>query len=319
MYNPIDIDFERDIRSHVLGVLPYEPHFKADLTSMRTADLLITYLNWRHRLISQQPRSIFRSKTLRANPLSFDPDYGVALERMCELIKRGGDLKPHLSRRIKTGYVGPPGGQLGKRSDLDLLLNDWGIHHLHLSTTLEPDGFVRRTKPVLIGAFERDNAYLIDILPNHHSWTREYIAHILIGNWPRSSFVREVKGVLGVNPAPSDNERGELRNAGINTGLLKHRGKFYEIGVGGLTSAGTATRNTLAANAIMRSLASFREHLIRNPSYIVDDLRRRGYDPPLMPRLRLEFLPDDMYVITETTTGAGFELPGLPRRSRAFA
>ncbi len=319
MYYPIDVDFDRDIRDHVLSALPHEPRFRPDLATMQTADLLIIYLNWRYRLISQQPRRIFRSRELRANPLALDPNYRPALKQICELIELGGDLRPHLSRRTKTGYVGPPGGPFGKRSDLDLLLNDWGIHHLHLSSVLEADGFVERTKPVLIGTFERDNAYLIDILPDHHSWTREYIAHILIDNWQQSNFVHEAKGVVGVDRAPSDDERRALRNAGINTGMIGRRGKFYMIGIGGLTSAVTATRNTISANAIMRSLASFRDYLIRNPSYIVDELRARGYNPPLMPKLRLEFLPDDLYVITETTTGAGFELPGLPRRSKASA
>ncbi len=40
-----------------------------------------------------------------------------------------------------------------RRSDLVLLMAEWGIHHLHLSTVMEADGFVRRTKDLLFAFF----------------------------------------------------------------------------------------------------------------------------------------------------------------------
>jgi hypothetical protein len=70
------------------------------------------------------------------------------LERIIEEIETGKDLSPRLSRGVVHGLV--KGGRVkanmnfGRRPDLDLLLNDWGIHHLHLPDVLDSDGFVRR-------------------------------------------------------------------------------------------------------------------------------------------------------------------------------
>lgn len=52
-------------------------------------------------------------------------------------------LTPHLSRAVKVAHE-PNGAaaKLNRRKDRDLLVADWGLHHLHLSTAIEADGFV---------------------------------------------------------------------------------------------------------------------------------------------------------------------------------
>jgi hypothetical protein len=54
-------------------------------------------------------------------------------------IEQGRDLTKYLSRRVAIGFDLPSAKgkkNLAKQRHLDLLLNDWGIHHLHVSTTL---------------------------------------------------------------------------------------------------------------------------------------------------------------------------------------
>ena len=53
-------------------------------------------------------------------------------------IEAGDRLAPNLSRAVKLAH--DPKG----RRDKDRLIADWGLHHLHLSGTVEADGFVQR-------------------------------------------------------------------------------------------------------------------------------------------------------------------------------
>jgi hypothetical protein len=44
------------------------------------------------------------------------------------------------------------------------MLNDWGIHHLHLGTKISKNtGFVERTGPLLFVKFEKNVAYFIGV------------------------------------------------------------------------------------------------------------------------------------------------------------
>jgi hypothetical protein len=86
-------------------------------------------------------------------------------------IELGIDLRPHISRKIVDLHFD------------DDLLNEWDIHHLHLGTTLDANGFVKRTGPVLFVRFDRQNAYFINVL-GHGSWTNQDMIRIIHRKWP---------------------------------------------------------------------------------------------------------------------------------------
>lgn len=71
----------------------------------------------------------------------------------------------------------------------DLLLNDWGIYHLHLGDTYESDGFCTRTGPVLFCYFDQKSVYFLDILEHGRGhgdvWVNERLLEIMNQNWPR--------------------------------------------------------------------------------------------------------------------------------------
>ena len=156
----------------MLDTLPYPPQDRPTLEAMHYSDLLILFINWRSRYVTPRPRTVHRSIVLEANPLSSDPIYTPGLARITHLIETGGDLKPHLSRGVQYGYrgTGPP-----KESHLDMMLNDWGIHHLHLNTELDTDGFVKRPKTepqwnrLLFAAFTPDGC-----IPHRHHGAPRY-------------------------------------------------------------------------------------------------------------------------------------------------
>ena len=75
-------------------------------------------------------------------------------------------------------------GDLKTRRDLDLLIADWGIHHLHLSP--ERDG--RRTGDLLFAVFRPDDAYLLQILP-HGNWAELSLLETIVRNWPDGALI----------------------------------------------------------------------------------------------------------------------------------
>jgi hypothetical protein len=184
------MNFEEDIREFVLGNLPHDPSFTAELRAKTPPELLIIYGNWRSRLVSMGPRRVHRSKALVANPLSADARYKTGLDAIIAKLENGQDVTPHLSRGIRYGYKPPSGSR--SRQDLDLLLNDWGVHHLHLSDVIEGDGFVGRTGPLLFAVFRPDDAYLIDII-DHGGWTRDHVIETMVAEWPNENLVWELR------------------------------------------------------------------------------------------------------------------------------
>lgn len=307
----IHFEYERDIYDLVLVALPRDAQDEFSIRAMRPAKLLARYFNWRSRFVPAHPRAVHESAALQINPLRTAPQYRAAIDAIINKITCGHDLTPHLSERVTTGYIPDRKPTFSNRRDLDLLLNDWGVHHLHLSTTIEPNGFVTRTGPLLLAAFDPHDAYLIDILPAHGGWESEHVAHILIDEWPTSSFVHFVGAEPAITSATVvDQDRKLLRNNGINSGWIHRHGKLYAIGHGGMTSAGTAVASTQRANLLIRGLRMFRRGVILDPLYVEDAIQRRSGTVKNDLYLHMRFI-GDVPVIREEPSGVLFPVPGL--------
>jgi hypothetical protein len=112
------MDFEGDIKRHVLSVLPYDRSdlgTVADLSAMPATTLLVYYFNWLGRLVQPKPRAIHQSKELIANPLA--TSFAAPLSGTISKIETGIDINSHLSKRIDSGYKSTAGKKnLGNRS-----------------------------------------------------------------------------------------------------------------------------------------------------------------------------------------------------------
>jgi hypothetical protein len=93
---------------------------------------------------------------------------------------------------------------------------------LHLSSEIEPDGFVRRTRDVLFAAFQPKDAYLIGIYghPQDENWAGKQILETVVRNWPSAGLVMISRSGLGLTHEWDDDERLELREAGITTAIM---------------------------------------------------------------------------------------------------
>lgn len=129
----------------------------AQLEEKSLASLFIVYLNWVARLIPPRPRRVVIEPTLTA-----DPRWKRLAADTKALLKKasgGFDLAPHLSvSAVRSGYTPAAsvvGANTNKWEDKDFLLTVMGYHHLHLSPTVDSDGFTRRTNEVLFAQLTR--------------------------------------------------------------------------------------------------------------------------------------------------------------------
>jgi hypothetical protein len=221
---------------HITRELPTDP--TATMRQLDFRSLHQLYATWRGRVPAARPRRIHVSAELLANPNRLT--YGDGLAALLSEIARGSDLRPRTSIAIEHAYTAwtPPLLQRRRPSQrhVDLLLADWGLHHLHLGTAphrTRPE-FISRTPHVLFVAFKADDAYLVDV-ERHESdganWSALKLLETVVRNWPDAGILTVSHAALGLaNGNWSDEERRALRSAGISTGAVEIDGKVWSAG-----------------------------------------------------------------------------------------
>lgn len=286
----------------ILTNLPYDrdnPDVDAALRAMPPGQLLVTYINWQNRLISAVPRKVLRSSAFDGNPLALERS--TAIKKIVKDIERGRDLTKYLSRGVKVGFALPPNPnkkQLNRRQELDLLLNDWGIHHLHISTTVEADGFVERDGPLIFAVFKERTAYLIDVM--NHEWTNEHLIQVIVRTWPDAGLAFELKGIIPSEQTYMAEERAKLRGAGLSS-CVNIDGRAF-MPSSGISTAGTSTRASLTAMQILRTLKNFEEKIQANPVELLNFIRQNGGNLQSDPAFEFSFF-DQGFGVIETTSG----------------
>jgi hypothetical protein len=223
------------MRRHILNALPVDR--SATMRDLNFRSLLHVFAAWRSRVPPKGPRRVHVSAELLANPER--APFGDGLASVIREIALGDDLRPRMSLGIEHAYAPDVPPLLARRQGgrhLDALLDDWGIHHLHVY--VEPHrsrpGFTRRSPYVLLVAFQPHDAYLID-LAGHESdganWSALSILETVVRNWPKAGVVLPV-GALGlVGGNSSDEDRRLLRTFGVR-GPVEIDGGVWMPGIG---------------------------------------------------------------------------------------
>lgn len=135
------------------------------------------YWEWDIRKVSLKPRTVHFSKEFQAPTDTVGID---ALKKITIDFETGKDVNKYQSRAFSDPK---------HFAFCDMMFNDWGIKHFHLQSSIEKDGFVKRTDTLLFAFLTENDAYFINTSSHksnpHGSWVDKVFIEIINSNWPR--------------------------------------------------------------------------------------------------------------------------------------
>jgi hypothetical protein len=204
-------------------------------------------------------------------------------------MQAGRDMRPRLSRSLKD------------RDFDDKMLNDWGIHHLHLGIAVEADGFVARTPDVLFVMIRPDDAYLLDVR-GHRSWTDADLVEIVHGHWPLTLEPFRLTGITGFDL--TTRQRRNLRARNANAGVTMKDDTVY-AGIGGGLAASAMNIEAVRWGDMLLATAREVEKAVRDfdPEMMADEVERvTGTRPDRLIYRLVETHEDHAFVTVENAT-----------------
>jgi hypothetical protein len=180
-------------------------------------------------------------------------------------IIKGEGILPHLS----TSHASV--------TNLDGLLNDWNVHHLHLGTSPHPTKpqFIKRTKQVLLAVITDTDFYAICVLPEHGGWAVKDILESLHRNWPKLLKPYDVKRVKGEDIM--DRERQSLRKARVQIATEMSDGTVYNPIGGGVSLSGVSIVAVMRATQALKKVKELQVAVQEQIDNFLVHLRKRGY------------------------------------------
>lgn len=214
--------------------------------------VFVIYLNFIERLITKQARKVHLSKHLKKQIKK--SNFGNALTSLFQEIEHGEDLSRYLSTGIQHAL---PSETQNSHRDRDLMLNNWGIHHLHISNEDHPKHgkkFSGRSDDLLFGMFTPSDAYLIGVF-SHGNWANRECLEIVYDNWPDEGLLHISQNMSELSWNPTSQDVASLREISANS-CFEYKGKvFYPKN--SVTMSGHVSAHVDLALYIMRTLKQF--------------------------------------------------------------
>jgi hypothetical protein len=206
--------------------------------TVRADPRLVSYafFDIQRKVISRRVRPVYYSAELRGKCSALSPEVLVGVQLLETRSLAGELLEEHQSERARNA-----------RSK-DWLLNDWGIHHLHLHQN-------RGSDELLYVCVEDDALYLIDIR-GHGAMADIGLLEIVLRNWPALLDGCVAPWIIrreDDRSAPPAEEIDRLRRGGVTTYVILSNGKAYLPRGGGVTTAGGfSTLAVMRAHALLK-------------------------------------------------------------------
>jgi len=241
-------------------------------------DLLLLICNHKFKNITPIKRKVHTSAEFDAELLNLTPVQQAAALAIKQKFNQGDDVSGHLSRGSGTDKAG----------DVDQLLADWGIYHLHISNHKNKpnDNFFARTGPVMFAHITDTDAYFIDIHP-HGGWTRQKLLEIVERSWPHLYASSRCTGVTGVSMVPTDADIKTLRGSakknsfgskstkrpsGSVNAVLQVGNSFLMPPGGGLATDGTPFVNVFHSNKMLHLVQELERWATQNALKLKSDI-----------------------------------------------
>ncbi len=196
------------------------------------------------------------------------------------------------------------------------MLNDWGIHHLHLGTSLK-NGFAKRTGAVLFARFTDETAFFINVLDHSKNaslqpWFDQALVRILHKNWPESISQFRVYGVQ-IPPSHSYDTIKESREDKIEvageTAIRISKGNTYVsvedavyvlIG-GGYTTDGTSMEAVIQTKSHVQAIKNLEKYIRSNYLQLMSLVEKKSIFPSSRFKFRLVINASNVVVVEEVS------------------
>ena len=283
----------------------YGLRFEEELAGL--SEPLLRWLDFRTRYIAPMPRSVLMSNRF---PKTLAPQAESALKAVEELFKTGKDVNPYQSKGL---MLHNDTSGIKRQQRTDLLWADWGIHHLHLTTspTLAGSYFSPRSEWLLFCLIGNDFVGFIDV--RNHSEADVFsdpdLINIVTETWPELMERFRVQGVLSPNTSHTPSRISTLRRAGISSFVEINKQIFMGPGMG-ITSASTPTRVTMDRIKIRRYVRELAKVVFDPSGQFKSDAQASGLANP---EYSLELTHQGLAVYEKAASKAFV----LPRRTNA--
>lgn len=283
-----------------------ELDFEADFAAVLRVDLVargynppqddervyFAYFNMLKRLVPETPRDV-----RVATGLAVPHEVLAGFNELVRKIKGGEDLRAHLSKKITDIKYD------------DLLLNDWGFHHLHLGTRLDAKGFVDRTGPVLFARFEIETAFLIAI-GQHGEWSNLDLLTSFVRTWPEVADKYSLR-MTHRGSGPTSDDIATLRKKHGQALVVVDGHVFAPIG-GGISSAGVGVEVVSRSDRVRQHLWNLEKAVVAQSHIILGNAAMKGYPQRRPVRLRLSIEADQSAYALSEDRRCGCRLGPIP-------
>lgn len=221
-----------------------------------------------------------------------------AVDHIAHLSEGGEELNRFLSTRLADPQYH------------DRLLNDWGIHHLHLGGTQPTsNGFIPRSRELLYVFTQQDALYLLDILGHKDDFGDPHLVEVIHRNWPhlidRFRFQGNERAPFTTNPhdAMSSEEIVQARKMGLQPLVPLSDGTMYGPFGGGISTCGLNLAVAHRTSDLLSQIQTLQQECVENRLQIRAKLKSLLSDRQL-DRLQLRMIvTQHELVIVEVQTG----------------
>jgi hypothetical protein len=267
----LEINFKNDLRQVLLELFKTSGFLFNHKDSLE--NLMRQFLNWRMREIPAKPREVHISKELKYKLP--EGQIARAFGKIMFNAATGGNLNPHLHKDLRNpGYK-------------DLLLYDWGIHHLHLSVDPDPkhQGFLKGTKELLFARVDSSDFYCIDILDHEpiRSFANQNLVRIMHNNWPHVIAKYRVHEGIGLAQTVTNEDTHTLRTKHANTFVETPDGVIYFPIGGGCVASGMSITVVRGTDWLLNRFEVLEKSIKSNEENLRSRIRDyRGRCPPVL-------------------------------------
>lgn len=213
-------------------------------------DPIYWYERYKYRVIPPQKRDVIEAEDIEVINDYINPYRQIKLD-----ISAGNSLAKYQSRKLK---------QLNYDDDM---LSHWGIQHLHLSSEIDDDGYVKRTRELLFVLFKETKAYLIGIF-DHNSWSDTDIIKVIHYNWPEE--LTPFKTNRGTKKKLTSQQYKALRRKNVCSNIVVDDGTEYLPPAYGVTSNGAPALAKVNSDFIIHTLNTKYNAIKENINIILD-------------------------------------------------